>query len=154
MSENYEDILKKQYGQIQKEKVLPVGTWRLRLKNVTFMKGDAENGKNPCFMFVYVPKAPTDDVDESQLAELGGSYNIEENQIFFKLWYETGRDLNNFFAHVQKHGVAVGEETSIEAAMKAVKGKEVMSYLGTRTFKTKGGEMVTSNDPESFAPVA
>lgn len=149
---DYADILGKAYGQIQKIKSLPVGTWRLKCRNASFQKGDGE--KNPAFMFVYVPQAPMDDVDASQLAELGATYDVAENRIFHKVWYETGRDLNAFFEHVKKHGVEVTDTMTIEDALKAVKGKEVLSYLGTRTFKTKSGETVVDNDPESFAPVA
>lgn len=151
MSENYEDILKKAYGQIQKVRPLPTGTWRLKCRNASFQKGDSENGKNPAFMFVYVPVSPADDVDEGQLAELGATYDVAENRVFFKVWYETGRDLNTFFDHVAKHGVKVTDGMTIEDAMKAVKGKEIMSYLGLRTFKTKAGDTVTDNDAETFA---
>jgi hypothetical protein len=43
---------------------------------------------------------------------------------------------------------------TVEDAMKAVKGKKIVSYLGKRTYKNKAGDMVTDNDPESFTPVA
>lgn len=153
MSDSYEDILKRQYGQIQKIKVLPTGTWRLKTRNASFQKA-AEEGKNPAFMFVYVPVSPADDVDEGQLAELGANYDVGENRIFYRVWYETGRDLNTFFEHVKKHGVEVTDGMSIEDALKAVKGKEIMAYLGTYSYKNRSGETVTDNDAESFAPVA
>lgn len=154
MSDTYEDILKRQYGQIQKVKTLPTGTWRIKCKNATFQKGNAEEGKNPAFMFVHVPLTPSDDVDEGQLAELGAQYDVGENRLFTKVWYESGRDLDAFFDLVKKHGVEVTPEMSVEDALKAVKGKEIMSYLGTKTFKSKTGAMVTDNQTENFAPVA
>lgn len=152
MSEGYEDILKRQWANVPKVKVLPVGTWRLKAKNASFQKAK-EEGKNASFMFVYEPKQALDDVDESQLADLGAEYDLANNRIFFRLWYETSRDLDALRSHLAKHGVDV-EQGTIEDALKAVKGREINCYLDKRTFQANGGEMVTDNDPKSFTPVA
>jgi hypothetical protein len=154
MSGQYEDILKRQYGNIQKTKCLPTGSWELTCRNASFSAPAEGSGKNPSFLFAYAPQSAKDDVDEEALGSLGANYDVAENRVFYRIWYETGRDMEAFFAHVEKHGVDVTPDMTVEDAMKAVKGKKIVSYLGKRTYKNKAGDMVTDNDPESFTPVA
>lgn len=151
MSETYADILKRQWSDVPKVKVLPTGTYRLKGKNATYQKAKGEG--NPSFLFVYEPKQPMDDVDEAQLAELGANYDLANNRVFVRFWYETSRDLDAIRDHLAKHGIDV-ENTSIEDSMKAFKGSEVMAYLDRKTFTDNAGEQKEDNEAKTFAPVA
>lgn len=153
MSGQYEDILKRQYGNIQKTKTLPTGSWELVCRNATFQIPDEDSSKNPSFLIAYAPVRAMDDVDEEALSALGDNYDVGENRVFTRMWYETGRDLEAFFAHVEKHGVDVTPEMTVEEALKALKGKKIVAYLGKRTYQNKMKQMVTDNEAESFTAV-
>lgn len=153
MSEQYEDILKRQWKDVPKEKPLPTGTWELKARGAKF-KQAADEDKNPYFMFIYEPTRPMDDVDEGQLAELGASYDLGNNRIYFKMWYETARDVEAVWKHIAKHGVDIETVGSLEDALKAVRNRKVLAYLEQRSFQTKAGETAVTNDPKNFAPVA
>lgn len=151
MSEAYADILKRQWKDVPKVKLLPTGTYELKLRNASFQKARDED-KNPNFMFVYEPVSAQDDVDEGQLAELGAEYDMANNRIFFKLWYETSADLDALRAHLAKHGVD-NDEQSIEDSLKAAKNTKVIAYLDQRSYTNRSGDAVVTNDPKNFVAI-
>lgn len=149
MSEEYADILKKSWDEIQEMQTLPVGSYLLKLRNISLQppKGDGD----PRFMFVYEPKEALSDVDEDELAELGPDYDISENRIYATFWYSTSADLDKVRKHLAKHGVDVSG--TLEDSFKAAKGAEVVAYLTHRVFTDNAGEPQTTNEAEGFKSV-
>lgn len=150
MSGEYAEILDRSWDEIPAVQNLPVGTWRLRGRNMTFRAGEGDNSDQ--YIMVYVPKEPLDDVDEAALEELGADYDVENNRIFYRVWVETSADLDKLRDHLAKHGIETKGKT-IRQTMEAFKGTEVFAYLDLRTYTNKSGEVVSTNDPSSFAPV-
>lgn len=151
MSENYEDILNQSWDNIQEAAVLPVGSYLLRARNASFQPSkDAD--KSSTVLFVYSPKEPMDDVDSNELAALGADYDISENRIFARFYVETAADWNSVREHLKKHGIDPAGK-SIADSLKAVKGTEVIAYLGQRQFQNAAGEQKVDNNPTQFAAV-
>lgn len=153
MSEDYEDLLERTRAETPELALLPVGSWRLKSRGAKFQKAK-DSDKNDSVMFIYAAMEPLDDVDIEELAALG-DYDITQNKLFFRVWIESETDWANFWSHVDKHGeLGLGPEATRKAAMEAVKGAEIIAWLEQRTFQAKSGDMVDTNDPVNFAPVA
>ncbi len=149
MSETYESILDKQWDDIQKPEVLPVGSWLLQGRNAVHQPAKSADG-NERILFVYSVKEPMDDVDEDALEALGADYDYTENRVFASFWLETGRDLDAVRNHLGKHGVDTKGQ-SIKESLVAFKGTQVVSYLDQKTYDNAAGETVQDNNPTSFA---
>lgn len=149
MSETYESILDKQWDDIQKPEVLPVGSWLLQGRNAVHQPAKSADG-NERILFVYSVKEPMDDVDEDALEALGADYDYTENRVFASFWLETGRDLDAVRTHLRKHGVDT-EGKTIKESLGAFKGTQVVSYLDHKTYDNAAGETVQDNNPTSFA---
>lgn len=149
MSDTYESILDKQWDDVQQSAVLPVGSWLLQGKNAVHQPAKSADG-NERILFVYSVKEPMDDVDEDALADLGADYDYNENRVYASFWIETGRDLDAVRNHLIKHGVDVKGKT-IKESLEGFKGTQVVSYLDERSYTNAGGEVVTDNNPTSFA---
>lgn len=152
MTDNYTDIMQTQWNDIPEPQVLPVGSWRLRLRNANFVVAK-EEGQNSKFLFFYVPQEPMADVDEAELAALGSEYDISENDVVHTIWVERKRDFDKVRKHLLIHGIEVNPDQSIEETLKGARNAEVVAYLGQRSFTTRGGETVTENQPTNFVPV-
>lgn len=146
----YENLLNQRFDAFPDPKPLPVGSWLLKLRNASYKPGNGE--QNAKFIFVYQPKEPMDDVDDAQLAELGPDYDVSSNQLFKNFFVESASDVAAVRRHVAKHGVDV-EGKTIEDALKAIKGAEIIGYLQQRTFTDRAGEVRTDNDIQSFVAV-
>lgn len=150
---DYEAILNKSWGDIPKDQVLPSGSWLLRGRNATFQP-PKEDGQSGRFLFVYSVKEALSDVSDGALAALG-DYDVTSKQIFFTMFVERPRDWDALRSHLAKHsGISVTNGASIADTLNQFKGSEVVSYLDTKTFQTKGGDTVTDNDPVSFDSVS
>jgi hypothetical protein len=152
MSERYEDILNQSWEVIPEAKLLPVGSYLLKLRNVTFLAPKQE-GQNGRVLFFYVPKEPMDDVDVAEIEALGADYDIGENQVVFTKWIENNRDWQAVKQHIAKHGVEIDPKLSLADTFKAARNSEVIAYLDQRTFTRADGETVTENNPTQFSPV-
>lgn len=147
---DYKDIAELSWDEIQEPKVLPVGTYLLKLRNAVFQPAKEED-KSPVVMFVHVPKEAMADVKADELAELGGDYDIGENKIFTRFYIEDGSSWDQVRKLLQKHGVE--PKGSIVESLKSAKGSEVLGYLDQRAFARKDGSQGVANNVTEFAPV-
>lgn len=147
---DYADIANLSWDNIQEPKVLPVGSYLLRLSNAVFQPSkDAD--KNPVVMFVHVPKEAMADVDASALEDLGAEYDISENKIFTRIFIEDGSSWAKVRALLEKHDVTVSG--SVVESLKKAKGAEVIGYLDQQRFQRKDGSAGESNVVTEFAKV-
>lgn len=148
---SYEDLLKGSWGEIPEVKLLPVGTYLLRCRNVSFVAPKTDEG-NPAVMFVYEVREAMDDVDQDALDELGSDYNVSENQIFERIWLERGADWDKLRKHILKHGIVEADiaDMSPDASFKLVKGKDVYGLVTQRQFKDKAGASRVENAVSAF----
>jgi hypothetical protein len=145
-------VLKGSWGEIPEVKLLPGGTYRLRCRNVSFQAPKSEDG-NPSVMFVYVPQETMDDVDQEALSELGPDYDIEENQLFERIWLERGADWDRLRKHLLKHGITeadLEEAGDIESSLKLAKGRDVLGLVIQRQYKDKTGTMRQENGVSTY----
>lgn len=147
---DYADIADLSWDNIQEPKVLPVGTYLLKLRNAVFQPSK-EEGKSATVMFVHVPKEPMSDVVSDELEALGSEYDIGENKLFTRIYIEDGSSWDQVRKLLQKHGVE--PKGKIEESLKKAKGAEVLGYLNQNTFTRKDGTVVTGNNVTEFAPV-
>jgi hypothetical protein len=151
MAEKYSDILNRSWDDIPEPKLLPVGSWLLRGKNVAYFPA-AEEGKSARVAFFYEAKEPMDDVDAGELRELGDDYAYSENDIVKQFFINRNKDWDAVRKHLALHGID-SEGKSQAETFKAFGGTEVVSYLSTKTYVRQDGTTVTDNDPTTFAAV-
>ena len=150
MSETYESILDRQWGDVPKPVVLPDGSWLLKGENVVHMP-PKESGDQRV-LFFYTPKEPMDDVDADAIEALGEDYDYGSNQVVYTIWLRH----NNWEPvrqHLALHGVDIGDNTTQKESFKAFKGTEIVAYLTTKTFTDSNGVIRVENDPTNFAVV-
>lgn len=147
---DYAEIAALSWENIPEPKVLPAGSYLLRGKNATYQPSkDAD--KSPSFLFVYGVKEPMDDVPAEDLEALGDGYDVENNQIFHRIWVETAVDFDKVRKHLELHGIEV--KGSIPDTLKKFKGTQVVAYLKQRNFTDKSGANRVDNNAEQFAKV-
>ncbi len=151
MAEKYADILNRSWDSIPKPKLLPVGSWLLKGKNVA-MFAPKEEGQSTRVAFFYEAREPMDDVSETELRELGDDYSYSENDIVKQFFINRNKDWDNVRRHLELHGVST-EGKSQADTFKEFQGSEAIAYLGTKTFTNAAGQTITDNDPTSFAKV-
>lgn len=149
---DYEDILSKSWDEIPEVQTLPVGSWLLRARNASYQAPKSADA-SPAVLFVYTAKEPMEDVDSEELSKLGDNYDISANRIFSRFFVQDAADWDNVRKHLAKHGIDTKGQ-SIEESLKQVKGREVIAYLGQRSFTTNAGETKEENTPSNFVPVA
>lgn len=153
MAEKYSDILNRSWDTIPKPKLLPVGSWLLRGRNVAFFPGNEDEEKSPRVVFFYEAREPMDDVSQQDLASLGEDYAYSENDIAKQFYINRNKDWDSVRKHLELHGVST-EGKNQDETFKAFKGTEVISYLGTKTYTNAAGQTIEDNDPQSFAAVS
>src|SRR5262245_17512479 len=141
MTRNYDEILNGSWDNVPQDKVLPEGSWLLRGKNATFQKAK-EADKSDRFLFVYQVREPMSDVDAQALQGLG-DFDITSKQVFYTVFIQRPKDWDTLKSHFAKHGVPTNG--SIQESLKGFEGSEVIAYLGTKTFTSKSGDVVTDN---------
>lgn len=147
---DYADIADLSWDNIQEPKTLPVGTYLLKLRNVSFQPSK-EEGKSPVVLFVHAPKEAMEDVRSEELEALGSEYDISENKVFTRKYIEDGASWAEVRNLLAKHGVEVSG--SVEESFKKAKGAEVLGYLDQNTFTRKDGTVATGNNVTEFAKV-
>lgn len=145
---DYADILTKSWDEIPEVKTLPNGSYLLRGRNASYQPAKNED-QSPAVLFVYTAKEAMDDVDAEDLEKLGDNYDLGANRVFQRFFVADGADWDNVRKHLSKHGIdAKGK--SIQDSLKEFKGKEVVAYLSSRTFKTNAGEDKEENVASNF----
>lgn len=147
---DYSSIAELSWDNIQEPKVLPVGTFLLRLSNAVFQPSK-EADKSPVVMFVHTPKEAMSDVKTEELESLGPDYDISENKIFTRIFIEDGSSWDKVRKLLEKHGRTVSGD--VAASLKAAKGSEVLGYLDQDRFTRKDGTVGLGNKVTEFAPV-
>src|SRR5690606_4101030 len=130
MADDYDDILNRSWDDIPIPQVLPLGSYLLRNRNVTYKP--ATDTASARVLFFYNVREPMDDVDADALAELGEDYDLSTNQVVASFFVESARDWDTVRNHLALHGVDLSGKT-IREAFKEVRGKEVVAYLDQRT---------------------
>ena len=151
MTIDYEALMNGSWDDIPQPKMLPDGTWKLKLKGAAF-KPSSQEGKSSTVLFIYAPKEAMDDVDAAALAALGDDYDLDLNKVFVRFWVESADDWNQVRRHLGKHGVKT-EGKSIVASFKEAKGSEIFAFITTRDYVNGQGIEVTENAAAQFAPV-
>lgn len=149
---DYADILSKSWDEIPETQVLPTGSYLLRARSASYQASKSEEG-SPAVLFVYSAKEPMEDVDNEEFEKLGENYDIGANRIFSRFYVNDTADWDNVRKHLAKHGIDTKGQ-SIEESLKQVKGRDVVAFLGQRTFTTNAGETKTENNPSNFVAVA
>lgn len=147
---DYADIAELSWDNIQEPKVLPVGTYLLKLRNASFQPAK-EEGKSPVVMFVHQPKEAMDDVKTDELAELGTEYDIGENKVFTRIFIEDGSSWQQVRVLLKKHGIEASGK--IEESLKKARNSEVLGYLDVDHFTRRDGSLSSGNKVTEFAPV-
>lgn len=152
MAEDYVNILEKSWGELPTPKVLPDGSWRIRNRGASYQAPKGEDG-SPQVLFVYQPQEPMDDVDTEALSALGEGYDPAMNRIFTRFYINDASDWKRVMDHIAKHGVVIDPASSIKDTLKAVRNKDVIGYLTSRTFTDNAGQEQTTNEAKTFAPI-
>ena len=149
---DYADIANLSWDNIQEPKLLPRGSYLLRLRNVSYQE-PKDSGQNGVVMFVHVPKEPMNDVSDAELAELGEDYDISENKVFTRVYIEDGTSWRRVRDILANHGFEVsgGVIESLKAASKAK--LEVIGFLDRQAFTRKDGSAGEANNITEFAKV-
>jgi hypothetical protein len=150
--DDYEEILNKSWDEIPSPQVLPVGSYRLKVKGASYKEAKS-SGTNDYVLFVYQAVEPLEDVDADALAELG-DYDISQNTLFFRIWIEAYADWDDVRKHVVKHGIELVPGETPKETLARMKGAVVIAWLDQRTYENKAGDTVEDNDPMQFAPVS
>lgn len=149
---DYADILKGSWDNIPEVKALPDGSWLLKGSNAT-LQAPRDADKSPAVLFVYEPKEPMDDVDQEELEKLGQGYDPSSNRVFVRFYVNNNADWDKVRRHIEKHGLSTKDYPSIEATLKAFKGREIVGHLTTETYQNAAGDMVTQNKADGFLAV-
>lgn len=149
---NYADIDKLSWDEIQEPKVVPDGSWLLRLRGASYQEAK-EEGKSDRVMFVHQPREPMDDVDADALRALGDNYDVTENKIYTTVFIEDGSSLFRVKKLLEQHGLTpagnIKEFLKKTRDMKA----DVIGYLVTENFTRPDGSEGQKNVVKQFAKV-
>lgn len=148
---NYAAILERSWDDIPPPKLLPVGSWLLKGKNVA-MFPPKEDGAAIRIAFFYEAREPMDDVSEAELQALGEDYSYAENDVVKQFFINRNKDWDSVRKHLELHGIETKGQSQKET-FDAFKGSEVVAYLSTKTFVNGAGQQITDNDPSNFAAV-
>lgn len=152
---DYTDLLSRSWDEMPDPVLLPVGRWEFECKGVSHKEGQGDNSPN--FMFVYVPKRPTDDVDEEVLEALaesqGGELDYSGNRIFKRMYYSDGNELRRVRDHMLKHqgfrmpaGSIQDHIDNPKVLSAALNGTTVLAYMEQRAYTTTEGEAREVNE--------
>lgn len=161
--DDYESIGDTSWDDIPVVKTLPKGPWLLEGKNAKRMKGraadDGHDAVSPYVLFFYKVVEPLADVSDEELAALGEDYDLQGNDLSFRIYIETKADYRKVLTHLAKHEVSPqtdetsGKMESIDATLKRFRKSQVIGVLDQRTFKDKAGDLRTDNTIKAFYTV-
>lgn len=138
----YDELLKGAWGSIGKEKAIPEGTYRLKVRNV-FAKKATDKASAQLVVF-FTPLEPIldtagGDVDSEAFEELGDDYDLAINQVTGQFWLGELRDWQQVFDFANKLGIEYEEvaELSREEVYKMMRSRTVLGYVKAETYNGK-----------------
>lgn len=149
-SVNYRDIADLSWSNIQEPKVVPDGSYLLRLSNAVFQPSNDES-KSPRVMFVHSIKEAMEDVKTDALEALGEDYDITENKVFTTIFIEDGASWKKVEGILNKHGVPTTGKVVDD--LKKAKNSEVIGYLVSERYARADGTPGEKNKVTEFASV-
>lgn len=152
MAREYADVLSTSWSDMPEPKLLPDGSWRLRANGASYQPAKDDDG-SPSVLFVYRPMEPMEDVDLGELEKLGDGYDPQMNRIFKRFYINDASDWKRVKDHVVKHGVQINPAESIGETLKAVRNKDIIGYVTSKSFQTNDGTPREENDVQTFAPI-
>lgn len=153
MANDYADIAKTTWAELPEPKILPDGSWLIRLRGARIDKAQ-EADKKDRVQFTYSVREPMDDVDVEALRALGDDYDVSINRVYYTVFIDDPSSWRSKVKrHIELHGVEVDESQPIAETLKAVRGKDVVAYLTTRTFQAKDGSQAEANEASNFTKV-
>ena len=144
---DYKDILSKQWKDLPQPKLLPNGSWLLRVTKVIEPEADA---KWPQFTFMMAAKQAMDDVSAADIEALGEDYDVSQSVIFHRMWASRETDFDKICRFLEKLGLDM-DNLTIGDALEKAKGSEIVAYVDTETYNDKDGNSVTRNTAGSFS---
>lgn len=153
MPEKYSEILSRSWGDIPQPKLLPEGTYLLRVRNVSYFPANEEKNQPERVTFFFEAKEAMDDVDQGELSALGEDYSFSINDIAKQFSLFRPNDWDGVRKLLTLLGVDCSPTKSQAETFSEAKGQEVLGFVKQATFTKKSGESVTQNQPEAFAAV-
>lgn len=149
----YEDLLKQSFDELPVDKLLPGGSWHLRVRNASFLKPKTADDQAKWFVVVQ-GKEPMDDVDMDAVKEAfpDGDYGVSEIPITF--WLRKPSDLTKFINFMSLCGVVVERPFSVEkvnSLLKSLKNTEFLGMVGNRMRQNTDGTSEPENTVTKFA---
>lgn len=149
MAEKYSDLLNRSWDDIPQPKLLPEGTWLLKVRNVSYFPKNDEKNQPERVAFFFEAKEPMDDVDGSELTALGKDYDYAINDVVKQFSIFRPKDWNDVRSLLGLMGIESKGASQAET-FKAAKGHEVFGFLQRSVFTTKAGETKEDNSVASF----
>lgn len=146
---DYRDILNKQWKDLTPPKLLPNGSWLLRVTKVMEPK---EDDKWPQYTFMLAARQAMDDVSAEDIEALGEGYDVGECIVFHRMWASRETDFDKICRFLEKLGLDM-DNLKIGDALEKAKGCEVVAYVSTENYDDRDGNPVTRNIATSFSAV-
>lgn len=148
MADSYKEITKRQWDEIPIPQVLPLGSYLLKLRGVSYRPARSDDS-SPMVSFGYNVVEPMSDVEETELAKLGEDYDYAINKVYATFWVDDDGDWQKVRKHLVKHGIDTKGMT-LQESFKAARGAVVVAYLEERTYTDNNNNEVTENTPTNF----
>lgn len=139
---DYEKILETAWDDVPEVQLLPLGSWRLKCRGATLAKPKTAE-QSPAVVFALEAVEPMEDVDDDALEALGDNYDPSGNRIFHRQWFGDTADRHAVRELLNKFGVDLSG-LSISESLKAVKGKTIIGFVKTDTYKGKTSNVVSA----------
>lgn len=149
MAEKYSDILNRSWDDIPQPKLLPEGSWLLKVRNVSYFPANEDKNQPERVAFFFAAKEPMDDVDQQELTALGDGYDYAINDVVKQFTIFRPKDWNAVRDLLGLLGVDPKGASQADT-FKEAKNQEVIGYLTIRNYTTKAGESKSDNDVSSF----
>lgn len=149
MTSKYSDIANKQWDDIPEPKLLPEGTYLLRGMNVSHFPADEKNDRSERVVFFYQVKEPMDDVDTTELNELGENYDFANNDIAQQFFISRSKDWDRVRKHLEAHGIAT-KGKSLPDSFEEFRNTEVLAHVIQDEYVNHSGQLVKQNKPTLF----
>lgn len=149
MATDYEKITETCWDDIQPPKLLPTGSWELKVLSMKEQPSKKEGGKTQVLVAVQ-PIEPMSDVPEDALAELGDDWTKEVENIFMRFWFESAADKQRVRQFLTVLGVEL-KGLSIADSFKAAKDATFIGYINTESYTDGGGNPQVKNAVVSWS---
>lgn len=154
---DFEDVMRLTKADVKAPLCYPEGPWNIR--NVGFTASDVtdeQHGDQRMFNLRYEGVEPDESVDPDAI-EAGG---FEGKTLWVKRYIsrpaaKASRDgsLSRFIRFVELHGVNT-DDLDLDDMCKALKGQMIHAELGTRSYTSREGDLITDNTVSNLAAIA